>query len=220
MVQRDRNHPCVIMWSLGNEANFGDNHVAMADRARELDPTRPIHYEGDYGIKTVDIFSNMYTPVPKVELIGQGREAEVRQFDESMTGDGYMNMPYVLCEYAHAMGNGPGALKEYWDAIYKYPRLCGGFIWEWVDHGIRRRNRGRARVLRLRRRLRRRAERRQLRLRRPGLPGPSAFAGADRIQEDHRTGAGGGGGPGSGPSQADEPLRLLRPGSPADDLDD
>ncbi|MDD4890080.1 MAG: glycoside hydrolase family 2 TIM barrel-domain containing protein, partial [Phycisphaerae bacterium] len=139
MVQRDRNHPSVIIWSLGNEAHFGENHVAMAAKARELDPTRPIHYEGDYGIQTVDIFSNMYSRIEKVELIGQGREADVRAIDKSMTGEGYMNMPYVLCEYAHAMGNGPGNLKEYWDLIYKYPRLCGAFVWEGVDHGIRKR---------------------------------------------------------------------------------
>lgn len=127
MVLRDRNHPSVIMWSLGNESNFGRNHHSMAAKARELDD-RPIHYEGDYQLQTADVYSRMYTHLSDVVAIGKGEYDGPR---------GYLDRPFILCEYAHAMGNGPGGLLEYWDAIYKYPRLQGGFIWEWIDHGIR-----------------------------------------------------------------------------------
>jgi beta-galactosidase/evolved beta-galactosidase subunit alpha len=103
MIARDRNHPCIVMWSLGNECDFGCNHYAMAARARAMDTSRPIHYEGDREAKVADVLSQMYTHLDKVIEIGQ------------QTGK-----PFVLCEYAHAMGNGPGGLTEYWeDAIYK-----------------------------------------------------------------------------------------------------
>lgn len=125
MVQRDKNHPSIIIWSLGNESGYGPNHAVMADRARELDPTRPIHYERDDDAESADMISRMYTHVDGVIAEGKKRSAD---------------KPFVLCEYAHAMGNGPGALKEYWDAFYKYPRLMGGFVWDWVDQGLRARN--------------------------------------------------------------------------------
>ena len=122
MVERDKNHACIIIWSLGNEAGYGRNHDAMAAWIRAHDPTRLIHYEGAFDAKVVDIVSVMY---PKVDyLIQQG----------SKTDDA---RPFFMCEYAHAMGNGPGNLKEYWEAIYAHPRLIGGCVWEWVDHGIR-----------------------------------------------------------------------------------
>lgn len=120
MVERDRNHPSIIFWSLGNESGYGHNHVAMDKAIRALDPTRPIHYERDELAATSDMVSQMYTPVPKV--IEYGRE----QSDK----------PFFLCEYAHAMGQGPGNLEDYWQAIYKYPRLIGGCVWELVDHGL------------------------------------------------------------------------------------
>ena len=131
MVQRDKNHPSVVIWSLGNESDFGCNHFAMAKRTREIDPTRPIHYEGDRKVKTADMFSEMYTHVDRVNQIGSNELTPDAEDPAFRAG-----VPFVLCEYAHAMGNGPGGLLEYWDAIYKYPRLMGGFIWEWVDHGI------------------------------------------------------------------------------------
>jgi beta-galactosidase/evolved beta-galactosidase subunit alpha len=141
MVQRDKNHPAIVMWSLGNEANFGANHVAMAGYARQADPTRPIHYEGDYQLKTADVYSRMYPHVDHVDLIGKGDEAEYAKvaWPKPEPGVTFMTKPFVMCEYAHAMGNGPGGLKEYWETIYRYDALMGGFIWEWVDHGIRRR---------------------------------------------------------------------------------
>lgn len=138
MVGRDRNHPCIILWSLGNESNFGCNHLAMAARARALDSSRPIHYEGDYRLETADVFSLMYTHLDDVVRIGQGNEDEIKA-SLKFTGRGYGAKPFMLCEYAHAMGNGPGGLTEYWDTIYKYDRLMGGFVWEWCDHGIRQR---------------------------------------------------------------------------------
>ena len=122
MVLRDRNHPSIIIWSLGNESGYGSNHDEMAKCVRQLDSTRPIHYEGAQEAAVVDIVSCMY---PTLEaLIKQGqRTDDVR--------------PYFMCEYAHAMGNGPGNLKEYWDAIYAHDRLIGGCVWEWVDHSVR-----------------------------------------------------------------------------------
>ncbi|HZO88367.1 MAG TPA: glycoside hydrolase family 2 TIM barrel-domain containing protein [Chthonomonadaceae bacterium] len=135
MVERDKNHPCVLFWSLGNEAGFGRNHLAMAQKARELDPTRPIHYEGDAGLETADIFSRMYTDLATVIKIGEGKE-DIQTWGARVPLSKYADRPFVLCEYAHAMGNGPGNLKEYWEAFYRYPRLTGGFVWEWLDHGI------------------------------------------------------------------------------------
>lgn len=138
MVLRDRNHPCVILWSLGNESGFGRNHLKMAEAARSLDPTRPIHYEGDYCIQTADVFSRMYTDIPTMERIAAAKE-DLDLWGGKATLDRYADKPFVLCEYAHAMGNGPGNLTEYWELIYREPRLMGGFIWEWADHGIRQR---------------------------------------------------------------------------------
>ncbi|MCG3148761.1 MAG: Evolved beta-galactosidase subunit alpha [Verrucomicrobiae bacterium] len=138
MIARDRNHPCIVMWSLGNESNFGCNHLAMAARARQLDPSRPLHYEGDYSLKTADVYSRMYPPVQDVITIGRDTEEEILA-KLKLPGTGYAGKPFVLCEYAHAMGNGPGGLTEYWDAIYQYDRLMGAFVWEWCDHGIRQR---------------------------------------------------------------------------------
>ncbi|MGC4105707.1 MAG: glycoside hydrolase family 2 TIM barrel-domain containing protein [Thermomicrobiales bacterium] len=129
MVLRDRNHPSIIMWSLGNESGYGDNHDAMAAWVRAVDPSRPVHYEGSVHIadrvsKESDLHSVMY---PSVEEV-------IRQAES--TDD---PRPYFLCEYAHAMGNGPGSFKEYWEAIRAHDRLIGGCVWEWADHGVRQR---------------------------------------------------------------------------------
>jgi beta-galactosidase/beta-glucuronidase len=121
MMERDKNHASIVMWSLGNESFYGCNHAAMYKWSKEYDPSRLVHYEGDRESKSVDVWSTMYTSVEKMIELGQQTD-----FDR----------PHVMCEYAHAMGNGPGGLKEYWDAFYTYPRLQGGFVWEWVDHGI------------------------------------------------------------------------------------
>jgi beta-galactosidase/evolved beta-galactosidase subunit alpha len=131
MVSRDRNHPCVIMWSLGNESGFGCNHEAMARTARSLDSSRPIHYEGDGQCVVADVFSTMYAHSNDIAKIGAGESWGTRWSAEK-----FGNKPFFLCEYAHAMGNGPGNLVDYWNAIYAHPRLMGGCIWEWLDHGI------------------------------------------------------------------------------------
>ena len=122
MVCRDRNHACIIMWSLGNESGYGPSHDAMAARIRELDVTRPIHYESAFDAAVVDVVSVMYHSVER--LIEEGASTVDQR-------------PFFLCEYAHAMGNSPGSLGDYWDAIYASPRLMGGCVWEWADHGIR-----------------------------------------------------------------------------------
>jgi len=130
MVERDKNHPSIIMWSLGNESGYGPAHVAMAEWARRRDPTRLVHYEGENHhpdpkpAPCSDVESMMY---PTVDLLKAKGEKE---------GD---PRPCFVCEYAHAMGNGPGNLREYWEIFRAYPRLMGGCIWEWADHGIRRR---------------------------------------------------------------------------------
>lgn len=122
MVKRDINHPSIIFWSLGNESYIGVNHEKMYEKIRSIDPTRPIHYEGDRkDHRCTDLISTMYPSV--YELIKQGSDKKA-------------DKAYFMCEYAHAMGLGPGSIKEYWETIYKYPRLIGGCVWEWVDHGI------------------------------------------------------------------------------------
>ncbi|WP_210469773.1 glycoside hydrolase family 2 TIM barrel-domain containing protein [Sporosarcina sp. 6E9] len=133
MVERDKNHPSIIMWSLGNESGYGVNHNAMYDWTHKRDPDRLVHYEGECRVlqveadsdqrpKSSDIYTSMYTTIERLEELGKRS---------------YYEIPHIVCEYAHAMGNGPGALKEYWDTFYKYDRLQGGFVWEWVDHGLR-----------------------------------------------------------------------------------
>lgn len=124
MMDRDKNHPCIIMWSLGNESAFGTNFRAMADYAKTADPTRLVHYEGDFEAEVSDVYSTMYTWL---------------EHDEKLTMDQVIQStqkPHILCEYGHAMGNGPGNLQEYQDLFYQHDHLQGGFIWEWFDHGI------------------------------------------------------------------------------------
>ncbi|WP_104089121.1 glycoside hydrolase family 2 TIM barrel-domain containing protein [Arthrobacter sp. GMC3] len=134
LVERDKNHACVIMWSLGNEAGTGENLRAMAEWTKARDPERLIHYEGDWASPFVDVYSRMYATPAEVELIG--RQAE-EPLEDAELDDHRRNLPFILCEYAHAMGNGPGGLAEYQELFEKYPRLQGGFVWEWIEHGIR-----------------------------------------------------------------------------------
>ncbi len=123
MVERDKNHPSVIVWSLGNESGYGPNHEALSDWIRQRDPTRPVHYHPAENAPSVDILGPMYPTVQRIIEMAQ---------------DPNESRPVIMCEYAHAMGNSCGNLKEYWEAIEKYPRLQGGFIWDWVDQGISR----------------------------------------------------------------------------------
>ncbi|MEV8088331.1 glycoside hydrolase family 2 TIM barrel-domain containing protein [Streptomyces nigra] len=127
MVERDKNHPSVVMWSLGNEAGTGRGLTAMADWIHDRDPSRPVHYEGDLGCRDTDVYARMYPSHEEVERIARGLDGGTRRRRE---------LPLILCEYAHAMGNGPGGLTEYQELFERYDRLQGGFVWEWIDHGV------------------------------------------------------------------------------------
>ena len=122
-VLAQRNHACIIMWSLGNESGDGCNIKAMYERAKELDPTRPIHYEEDRLGRVVDVVSTMYSRVSQMNDLGERP----------------IGKPRILCEYAHAMGNGPGGLSEYQEVFRRWPSIQGHFVWEWADHGVLRR---------------------------------------------------------------------------------
>ena len=133
-VERDKNHPSVIVWSLGNESGVGDNLRAMADWVHDRDPSRLVHYEGDWDSSYVDVYSRMYPDHTETDLIGQGAEGRTKD----AAADAHRRaLPMMLCEYAHAMGNGPGGLVEYEALFDRHERLHGGFVWEWIDHGIR-----------------------------------------------------------------------------------
>ncbi|MGO3288068.1 glycoside hydrolase family 2 TIM barrel-domain containing protein [Brachybacterium sp. AOP42-C2-15] len=149
-VRRDRNHASIIMWSIGNEAASGPVTEAMVAAVRETDATRPVIYEQDYAAEYVDVFSLMYSSIEESEQIGQ-RELSSK-YQDKLTSmlrsfaldvpDGYfanppaLTKPFLWIEYAHAMGNGAGSLKEYMELTERYPALHGGFIWEWIDHGL------------------------------------------------------------------------------------
>jgi beta-galactosidase len=136
MVERDKNRPSVLLWSLGNESGVGRNLGAMAAWARGRDPSRPLHYEGDRSCRDVDVYSRMYPTHAEVDRIARGQEEPL---DDPRLDARRRAMPLVLCEYAHAMGNGPGGLWEYQELFERHPRCAGGFVWEWIDHGLRAR---------------------------------------------------------------------------------
>ena len=130
LVERDKNRPCVIIWSLGNESSFGKAFFAGAKYIRKRDNSRPIHYEGlqeanrkYYYTKLVDMVSMMYPSIEKMQKDVLDNPKETR--------------PYVLCEYTHAMGNSCGDIADYWQVINANEQCMGGFVWEWADHGIR-----------------------------------------------------------------------------------
>jgi beta-galactosidase len=131
MVERDKNHPSIIIWSLGNESGMGQHFTDMAELIRLIDPTRPIHYEGrrdypkdfkqlDQSLSNFDIITTMY-PDPKGLVTLMEKDP---------------SRPVIICEYAHSMGNSVGNLQDYWNYIDKYPRLQGAFIWDWADQGL------------------------------------------------------------------------------------
>ncbi len=148
MVYRDRNHPSIILWSMGNESGYGPNFAAISAWIKDFDPTRFIHYEGAQGKPkdppTVDIISRFYPRVcepylnPDIPDTSDAERPENARWDHLLTiaENKDDDRPVLASEYAHAMGNAMGNLKEYWDEIYSNPRLLGGFIWEWADQGL------------------------------------------------------------------------------------
>ncbi|GAA2259250.1 glycoside hydrolase family 2 TIM barrel-domain containing protein [Streptomyces indiaensis] len=128
MVERDKNHPSIVFWSLGNEAGTGRGLTAMAEWIHGRDPERLVHYEGDWNCRDTDVYSRMYAFHDEVEKIGRQLDGGTRKRRE---------LPFIQCEYAHAMGNGPGGLADYQELFETYDRLQGGFVWEWIDHGVR-----------------------------------------------------------------------------------
>ncbi|KXT55461.1 glycoside hydrolase family 2 TIM barrel-domain containing protein [Bacteroides intestinalis] len=150
MAERDKNHPSIVMWSMGNESGYGPNFAAISAWLHDFDPTRPVHYEGAQGAggepdpKTVDVISRFYTRI-KQEYLNPGiAEGEDKERAENARWERLLeiaertndNRPVMTSEYAHSMGNALGNFKEYWDEIYSNPRMLGGFIWDWVDQGI------------------------------------------------------------------------------------
>lgn len=124
MVERDKNHPSVIIWSMGNEAGDGTNFEAASEWIHRRDPSRPVHYERAKTKPHTDIVCPMYARIEKLKVYASQKQ----------------DRPLIMCEYAHAMGNSVGNLQDYWDVIYKYKHLQGGFIWDWVDQGLFKKN--------------------------------------------------------------------------------
>lgn len=133
MVQRDRNHPSIIIWSLGNESGHGVNHDALYRWIKSEDPSRPVQYEGG-GANTAatDIICPMYARVDQDQPFPAVPKWSIKKW-LSMPGE---QRPLILCEYAHAMGNSFGGFAKYWQAFRQYPRLQGGFVWDWVDQSL------------------------------------------------------------------------------------
>ncbi|MCH5317170.1 MAG: DUF4981 domain-containing protein [Eubacterium sp.] len=148
MVLRDRNNPCIFMWSLGNEAGDGDNFAKMKEAALKLDDTRQFHYEGDFDLTKSDVISRMYPDAATMEKLGKKEEIKISLYDNianQLAADSkpikpemYEGKPVILCEYAHSMENSLGNFQEYMDDFEKYDNMCGGFIWDFVDQTIHR----------------------------------------------------------------------------------
>jgi len=142
MVLSHRNHPCIIMWSLGNEAGQGSNLREMKKSALALDSTRPIHYEGDHRLKYSDVFSLMYPSIGVVSRVGKGKRLRAvladSPFGHPFRPHKYLHKPFILCEFAHAMGNSLGGFSDYMREIDSFPNIAGAFIWSFADQALYR----------------------------------------------------------------------------------
>lgn len=146
MVLRDRNNPCVFMWSLGNEAGDGSNFMEMKNAALALDNSRQFHYEGDFDLTKSDVISRMYPTKDIMEKLGNKQPITISLYDnianqlaadsKPIKAEMYEGKPVVLCEYAHSMENSLGNFQEYIDDFEKYDNMCGGFIWDFVDQAL------------------------------------------------------------------------------------
>lgn len=146
MVLRDRNNPCIFMWSLGNEAGDGSNFMEMKKAALALDDTRQFHYEGDFDLTKSDVISRMYPTKDIMEKLGNKQAITISLYDnianqlaadsKPIKAEMYEGKPIVLCEYAHSMENSLGNFQEYIDDFEKYDNMCGGFIWDFVDQAL------------------------------------------------------------------------------------
>ncbi len=148
LVERDKNRPSVIMWSMGNEAGYGVNFIAPLAWCKEYDPSRLTHYERasfppegmDFPEEILDTYSRMYPPIAAIDRYF--RQLETGVVEENNVGRSdyaaghIIKKPYILCEYIHAMGNGPGDAEDYFQCIERHPGFCGGFVWEWCDHAV------------------------------------------------------------------------------------
>ncbi|PQJ80631.1 glycoside hydrolase family 2 TIM barrel-domain containing protein [Polaribacter porphyrae] len=143
MVERDKNHPSIVFWSLGNESGMGPNHAAMAGWIKEMDPTRFIHYEGAQGDATDARYKNNYfehgkgnpTDPKWVDMISRMYPSPT-DYQSLIDDTSFDKRPVIMCEYAHAMGNSLGNMEEYWNIVYNNDRALGGYIWDWIDQGI------------------------------------------------------------------------------------
>ena len=146
MVLRDRNNPCVFMWSLGNEAGDGSNFMEMKKAVLALDNSRQFHYEGDFDLTKSDVISRMYPTKDIMEKLGNKQPITISLYDnianqlaadsKPIKAEMYEGKPVVLCEYAHSMENSLGNFQEYIDDFEKYDNMCGGFIWDFVDQAL------------------------------------------------------------------------------------